>query len=193
MHFLILGTGYVGKALLKEPFCEFTATTTSKQKTPGIKALGASPLLLQGEQITEETLSSFDGIIVLVAPKEGSLDSYKKTYIGTAKAIKQSLKKRDKPFYLLQASSTGVHASTEKGKILQEAEDLYKSASSSFVKVCILRLGGIYGPERDLLTRAKILSGKTLPGSGDTPTNHIHLDDIVRAIAFALKKDLLAL
>ena len=69
-------------------------------------------------------------------------------------------------------------------------ENTYHECANDLITVCTLRLGGIFGPGRDLLERAKKLSGKTLPGTGNEPTNHIHLDDIVSAILFCLDKRL---
>ncbi len=51
--------------------------------------------------------------------------------------------------------------------------------------VCILRLGGIFGPDRELLKIYSRVAGTTLPGDGNEPANWIHLDDIVGAVEFA--------
>lgn len=56
--------------------------------------------------------------------------------------------------------------------------------SSPRWRACILRLGGIYGPDRELDKRFNRLAGKTLPGTGENITNWIHQTDIVSAIAF---------
>lgn len=52
-------------------------------------------------------------------------------------------------------------------------------------KVCILRLGGIYEPGRELLKRFTGIAGKTFPGKGDRVVNWIHLEDVIAAIEFA--------
>ena len=57
-------------------------------------------------------------------------------------------------------------------------------------KVCILRLGGIYGPGRELIRMYGGLAGMILPGKGDCVINWIHRDDIVNAIEFARTKEL---
>jgi nucleoside-diphosphate-sugar epimerase len=49
----------------------------------------------------------------------------------------------------------------------------------------VLRLGGIYGPGRELIRSFGALAGQTLPGRGDRIINWIHLDDIIWAIEFA--------
>ncbi len=52
-------------------------------------------------------------------------------------------------------------------------------------KVCILRLGGIYGPGRELVRMFGGLAGMILPGRGERFINWIHRDDIVGAIELA--------
>ena len=48
-----------------------------------------------------------------------------------------------------------------------------------------MRLGGIYGPNRELVKIYSRVAGQTRPGDGSEPSNWIHLDDIVGAIEFA--------
>ena len=191
MHLLLLGAGYVGKALLKNPSHSFLAATTSEERLYELSSLAAGSLLIGKEkEPLQKALEKVDGAIILIAPKENSLESYQNTYIEMAKTLSLLLEKREKPFYLLQASSTGVYQKSPKADILLETESIYQNCASALISVCTLRLGGIYGPERELIKRAQSLSGRKLPGSGDEPTNHIHLDDIVSCILFCLSEKL---
>jgi nucleoside-diphosphate-sugar epimerase len=70
-------------------------------------------------------------------------------------------------------------------QILRKTEDVLLSASNENLRVCILRLGGIYGPGRELVKIFNRYSGTTRPGNGEDITNWIHLDDIVGAVEFA--------
>ena len=56
------------------------------------------------------------------------------------------------------------------------------------MKICLLRLGGIYRPGRELDQSIGRLAGKTLPGSGKKWVSWIHLDDIVSAVEFVRQK-----
>jgi nucleoside-diphosphate-sugar epimerase len=76
------------------------------------------------------------------------------------------------------------------GEILHETEQVLLSASSPDLKVCICRLGGIYGLDREFKKRLSQLAGKTRPGTGNHFTNWIHLDDIVSASELALPRQL---
>jgi hypothetical protein len=51
-------------------------------------------------------------------------------------------------------------------------------------------MGGIYGPGREIEKRALNITGKQMQGSGEEYTNHIHLEDILRALKFCLEKHL---
>lgn len=198
-----MGAGYVGEELLRylqiQPH-EIFITTTRKERLDELSYYGHSVLLPKEDKVFKRLIHSCDGIIILIAPKNSQ--NYEEVYLQTAKRISLALKDRQTPFYLLYTSSTSVCEGqknewitedmvlcpkSEHTKILLETERYYLSCNAS---TCILRLGGIYGPNRELLDRAKRLSGKKMLSSGNEPTNHIHLEDIVAAILFCLDRSL---
>lgn len=207
MKLIIMGSGYVGMSLLaslQQGLHELYITTTQKARVKELEEYGKEVLVLcdENEKIFKQWIDSADAIVIMVAPGAGS--SYEDTYLNTAKKITENLRGRTKPFYMIYTSSTSVYEGSENtnnwvredailnpesinGKILLEAEKLYHNAP---VMTCILRLGGIYGPGRELEDRARRLSGKEMPGDGSEPTNNIHLEDIVRAIHFCLERTL---
>jgi len=205
MKLIVMGAGYVGKALLtslqKLPH-QLVITTTQKERIEELKEYGQSVFLLDpfNSQSFHELIETSDGICILVAPKNGQ--NYEDTYLNTAEKISSALKGRQKPFYLLYTGSTSVcegiqtdwvtekralYPLSENAKILLETESEYQKCEAD---VCILRLGGIYGPKRELTERAKRFSGKEMAGTGEEATNHIHLEDIVKAIIFCLEHSL---
>lgn len=208
MRFLVLGAGYVGKAFLKGTLsseCVFAATTTSLQKIPELKSLAKEVYVVDGKDrdTLKKLLKDCDGIGIFIAPN--AEQSYEECYLETAHAIASVLQERAKPFYLLYTSSTAVYQSHEeewaseetslhptnyKAKILAEAEKIYLDCTTKNVKVCILRLAGIYGPGREVAKRAIRFAGKEMGGSGDEVTNHVHLNDVVTAIEFAIQHHL---
>lgn len=208
MKLIVMGAGYVGMALLSylqsQPY-EISITTTRADRVDDLSSYGQHVLVLHPfeDKDLKELIDSCDGMVILAAPKNSQ--TYEETYLNTAKRISLALRDRKTPFYLLYTSSTsvceGLHnewvtettalcPQTENAKILLEAEKYYLNCGAS---ACILRLGGIYGPKRELIDRARRFSGKEMPGSGDEPTNHIHLEDIVAAIAFCLDRSLTGL
>ncbi|MES2199901.1 MAG: NAD-dependent epimerase/dehydratase family protein [Chlamydiota bacterium] len=199
MKLLVMGAGYVGMALLeylKHEEHEIYVTTKDAGKVDLLKPYAKEVILLESLDDVDVLIDACDGMIILIAPK--NKESYEDTYLSMAKKVSSRLKGREKPFYLLYTSSTSVYEGidnklamedlilepkSENAKILLETEKLLLSSTTA----CVLRLGGIFGPNREISKRALHLVGKKMPGSGDEPTNHIHLDDIVKAIAFCLK------
>lgn len=200
MKLLVMGAGYVGMALLQElqsqPH-ELSITTTQAERVEQLKPYGKEVILLDSSEEEELRVKilACDGMIVLVAPNNSR--NYNDTYLNTAKMISSILQDRTTPFYLLYTSSTSVceglegwvteetslNPQSENAQILLETERCYLNSRAT---TCILRLGGIYGPHRELPDRARRLSGKEMPGTGDEPTNNVHRDDIVSAILYCL-------
>lgn len=201
MKILVVGVGYVGEALLRAHQAskdELFATTTSPEKMSHLSSFVNRVFLLNPSDphAFDEGIKATDGMILLVAPKKDK--TYSETYLSTAKEIANSLRKQTVPYPLIYTSSTSVYEGanspfvseeaklsplSDNGKILLETENLLLKAAPT----CVLRLGGIFGPGRDLVARARYFSGKVLPGLGVEPTNHIHLEDIVRGILFCLQ------
>jgi nucleoside-diphosphate-sugar epimerase len=204
MKLLVMGAGYVGMALLKrfqDYSHEIFITTTKEERVDKLKQFGKQVIVLNSteDKDLQQLINACDGIIVLVAPN--SSQSYEETYLNSAKKISLALKNRRTPFYILYTSSTSVcegqngwvkeemalDPGSENAKILLETEHYYLNSGAS---TCILRLGGIYGPNRELTDRARRLSGKEMSGTGEESTNHIHLEDIIEGIVFCLEHSL---
>lgn len=209
MNIFIVGAGYVGKALLShldKSKNRIFASTTSKEKIEDLQIDAQEVYVLSGtnKELLKKIIDRCEVIIVLVAPK--NKETYEATYLETAHSISFALKERTTPCYLLYTSSTGVYEGqkeaswaeenvflnphSQKAQTLMHAEEIYLNSANQNITTCILRLGGIFGPGRELNQRALKLSGKELPGDGNEPTNHIHLMDIVFAIEFCIEQKL---
>lgn len=192
MKILMVGIGYVGEQILQQfQNHQVVVTTTSEEKVEKLKSLSSEVFLLP-----DFPGSLFDVVIVTVAPKRGT--SYAETYLKTAQMLIKNLK-RPLPF-LIYTSSTSVYEGNtgdvteevllkshlENSRILQSTEELLLEHFKE--NACILRLGGIYGQGREIAKRALYFSGKKMQTTGKEPTNHIHRDDIVRAVLFCMQK-----
>ena len=60
------------------------------------------------------------------------------------------------------------------------------AAASPKLTVCIIRLGGNYGPGGELGKIVRGWAGSTRSGAGEDATNWVHRDDIVGGLTFAL-------
>lgn len=187
----------------KSPNDSFVATTMTKSKLEEIskKKVVARSIYLEIKKKTDLKilLKDFDAVLITVAPKQGA--GYKETYLDTALSITLALKELNKNFFVLYTSSTSVYGDhkgkvieetsdriplSEGSKVLSKVEDIFSSLASPQIEVCVIRLGGIYGPLRTLEQRARKISEKKMSGSGEEPMNYIHLEDIVNAIEFCL-------
>lgn len=209
MNVAIIGCGYVGTALARYWHQELgfvvTATTTTPERVAALEAIAQRVVVLNGDDFEgmRSLLQNQDTVILSVGAK--SANGYKEAYLHTAQTLMSALKKAPTVRQLIYTGSYAVYGdkggawvdedsavapTNENGEILAQTEQVLLSESSDDLKVCILRLGGIYGPGRELVKIFGRVAGKTRPGDGSDATNWIHLDDIVGAIEFARKNQL---
>ena len=78
-----------------------------------------------------------------------------------------------------------VNPETEGGQGCVQAETLLRktlAAQFPITRLTVLRLAGIYGPDRLLRKVADLRSGTPMPGDPDAWLNLIHVDDAVRTV-----------
>jgi nucleoside-diphosphate-sugar epimerase len=138
--------------------------------------------------------------VVLLSVGARNPKVYQQTYLKTAQTLVTALKEEvSTARQLIYTGSYAVYGdqqgawvdeespvspANENGEILYKTEQVLLTAASPQLKVCILRIAGIYGPGRTLLRIFQSLAGKTRPGTGKEIANWIHLDDIVGALEF---------
>jgi nucleoside-diphosphate-sugar epimerase len=181
-----------------------TGTTTREEKVSKLEKLTNQTVILTGDNLSaiESVMEHQDTILVSVAPisdRQVDAESYGKTYLPTAKNIVTALSNNQTVKQLIYISSCSVYGDkqgdwvdenspldtqSDYGQVLVEAEQILLGLERKDIKVCLLRLGGIYGPGRELDKRIGKLGGSTLPGTGENWTSWIHLDDIISAVEF---------
>jgi nucleoside-diphosphate-sugar epimerase len=187
MRVLVLGKGYVGLPLSAELASAghdvrgLSRPSTDITKPADLKKLG----------------HDWDWIINCVSSGKGNLEDYERIFLGGTRNIIEwlcgSLIKK-----YIHISSTSVYGQTdasvvdensptepqsETSKVLVETEQFLKGFPA-----IILRLGGIYGPERGHLFRQYLGGQAVINGDGSRYLNMIHRDDVVRAIIAALER-----
>lgn len=210
MKIAIIGCGYVGSVIASIwTACghEVTATTTTPEKIPDLENLGLRVVLFKGDnpdtlaQVTADT----EVILLSVAARNRSAEGYRETYLKTAKNLVMALKENQTVKQVIYTASyavlgnkqgawidetTAVAPINENGEALLETEQALLSGLQEPLKLCILRLAGIYGPKRELINIFRSWAGTTRPGNGEDYTNWVHLDDIVGAIKLIQEKQL---
>lgn len=201
----ILGCGYIGQAAAKywkAKGHEVSVTTRDSTKIEFLSSMADHVYCLERESL-EQFLKNQETLIIAVAP--GHKAEYSQTYLGTANKIVQFLPQLSSLRQLIYTSSTSVYGEchgdwmdenrspfplNEQAQILLETENIFLSCRSADTKVCIYRLGEIYGPGRQIVNRLKRMSSHSLPGNGENFTNMIHQQDVVNALDFALNREL---
>jgi nucleoside-diphosphate-sugar epimerase len=208
----IIGCGYVGTAASQYWYKQghsVTVTTTTQERVAQLEEIATKVVVMKGEdsQAVKSLLQDRDIVVLSIAPisnKQVDAEEYRETYIPTAKNLVAALKENNSVKQLIYLSSVSVYGNkngewvdetssvdteSEYNQVLCETEQLLLNAASD-VKISILRMGGIYGPKRELIKRFAKLAGKKMPGSGETFTSWIHLDDIVSALDFLSQRRL---
>lgn len=204
---MILGCGYVGRQVAQEWLSQglnVTVTTTTAAKVSELAAIHngnrhPTALVLQGNDAAAlaSLLAGQDTVLVSVASQ--GKRTYQDTYLATAQTLAQVLPQTSVRQVIYTGSfgvygnhgghwvteETAIAPTTENSQIMADAEHCLLTIASEQQSVCVLRLGGIYGPGRELLKIFRRRSGTTMDSDGKDPSNWVHLDDIVGAIDFA--------
>lgn len=203
MKAIIIGCGYVGKAVAArwgQAGLTVTATTTSLPRVAELQSLAHEAIVLQGNDAEAMRSALGDQSIVLLSVGAPNATTYETTYLETAKTLVRVLQETPTVEQVIYTGSYGLYGDQQgawvtedspiapvnrNGEILAETEQILLSADSPTLKVCVLRLGGIYGPGRELVKIFQRAAGTTRPGDGQDASNWVHLEDIVGAIDFA--------
>lgn len=213
-RYLIIGCGDVGLRVQRWVLSTPTqagrgrvyALTSSPERLPVLRAAGITPL--QGNLDQPATLRRLAGLathVVHLAPPPGQgSDSASLLHDPRTRALAHSLCRGRLPQALVYASTSGVYGdcagawvpetrpvapATARAQRRVDAERTLRfRLGLAGVRVTILRVPGIYAPNREGGTpRARLLRGTpVLQSSDDVFTNHIHADDLARACGRAL-------
>ena len=197
-------------ARLLAPRLRVLALTSSPARVPALRAQGITPLA--GNLDAPATLRRLAGLgtrVLHLAPPPGADQGSGPSawwLDPRTRALTQALRRRSPPAALVYGSTSGVYgdcagawvnetaalkASTPRAQRRVDAEALVRHlgrACLSGVRASILRIPGIYAPDREGGTpRARLLKGTpVLAAPDDVYTNHIHADDLARACVAAL-------
>lgn len=208
MRVLIAGCGYVGTTLgvdLVRQGHEVVGLrrTPSESVAAELRGAGIAPHFAD-LTLAESSLPAgrFDWVVFCAAAgRGGGPAEYRQTYVDAQRNLLARLVS-EPPAKYVYTSSTSVYAqqegelvkensptepTTESARTLLEAERLLLDAAAGGFPAVILRVAGIYGPERGHLFRQFLANEARIHGAGHRYLNMIHRDDVVGAITAALK------
>jgi nucleoside-diphosphate-sugar epimerase len=203
---LVVGCGDVGLRVVRDlpPHVRVVALSSSPERAPSLRAAGVVPL--PGNLDAPATLARLAGIadrVVHLAPPSSELQEAWWRDLRT-QALLRVLRRRSGPQVLVYASTTGVYGDCGGAKVSEsrpvaphtpraqrrvDAErQLRFFGRATGTRVSLLRIPGIYAPDRSGGTpRDRLLKGTpVLEQQHDVYTNHIHADDLARAVIAAL-------
>ena len=207
MRVLIVGCGYVGLPLGAE-LTRIGHEVFGLRRTPaaqaGLQAAGIQPL--GGDVTRPETLAKlprdFEWVVNCVAAGGGGAENYRQTYLEGTRHLVEWLAPNP-PQKFVYTSSTSVYGQNdgsqvkessrteplvETSKILVTAEKVLLAAvAERKFPAVILRVAGIYGPERGHWLKQFLKDEARIEGDGSRFLNMIHRDDLVGCIITALK------
>ncbi|MGE0321618.1 MAG: NAD-dependent epimerase/dehydratase family protein [Polyangiaceae bacterium] len=204
MEFLVVGMGYCGSALAKQALEAGHAVWGVRRGTTFPRGVRGLSLDLAGPQADLTPLPlEVDSIVYAVGADAHDPTSYERAYVdGLSRVVERyrgALEARRTR--LLFTSSTAVfaesaawldesspaEAQTFSAQVLRRAELLAQQAGGS-----VLRLGGIYGPQRASLV-GRIQRGEISAESAPTRyTNRIHRDDVAGALLHLCERQAIA-
>jgi nucleoside-diphosphate-sugar epimerase len=208
MRVLIVGPGYVGRALGAELVRRGHAVSSlsrSGDASGALQSVGIRPLV--GDLTRPETLAvlpaDFDWVVNCVSSTHGGPEDYRRVYLEGARNLVAWLAPRP-PLKLVYTISTGVYGQNdgslvdesapveppaETSRVLVETERVFLTAAreQNFPAV-MLRVAGIYGPGRGWWFKQFLAGEARLEGEGRRTLNMIHRDDVAGCIIAALER-----
>ena len=197
-------TGIAATAVPHAPRVRVLALTSSPDRVALLRAAGITPL--QGNLDDSATLRRLAGLatrVLHLAPPPGDGAGPAHRHDPRTTRLVRSLRRRSLPQALVYASTSGVYGdcggawvtearpvapATPRAQRRVDAERSVRQLGRAGVRASILRVPGIYAPDRVGGTpEARLRKGTpVLAAPDDVFTNHIHADDLARACALAL-------
>ncbi len=200
-----MGCGDVGQRVARVlgPRVRRLALTSTPARKPALRAQGILPL--SGDLDEPASLRRLAGLatrVVHLAPPPGEGHAAWWTDPRT-RTLLRALRRRTPARALVYGSTSGVYGDCAGDRVTEtrpvaprtpraqrrvDAERLVRHLGRAGVRASILRIPGIYAPDREGGTpRGRLLKGTpVLDAADDVYTNHIHADDLARACAVAL-------
>ena len=204
--FSVIGCGYVGSfvaANMKNQGHYVVGTTRSSQKFAELRKVVNEPISLDlAQQHTDFSfLENQQGLLISVAPTQNG-DAYQNVFSNGIRNLARALRCRQstQPLHVTYISSAGVYGDhqgecvTEDSTVdcvnpvnamLVEAENVLLTIDRPDTSICVLRLGGIYGPGRDMVSMIKQAAGEQIPKNGNDIPAWSGIFDITNGVSFA--------
>ena len=207
----VIGCGYVGTAVAmrkKRAGHAVTATTRSSENVEELRRLmdDVQQLDITDPNLDLSFLADLEGLLISVAPTRQN-QSYSDVFAQGMRNLAGALRRRasTQPLHITYISSVSVYGDqqgrevTEQASVdnssavngmLSAAEELMLDIDRPDTAICVLRLGGIYGPGRDMVAMIREAAGQQVPKDGNAINAWSGLVDIARGVQFVSEQKL---
>jgi nucleoside-diphosphate-sugar epimerase len=196
----VVGAGWLGAEIARALPPPVIATTRTGSWSDGAAPEGVAVVALDvmGEPIDAAAIAGCDRFAIAIAPGRAEIDRRAFYVEGARRLLAAVLAAHVRRVVWVSSTSAlpdtdgwvdescEAWPSEERGLVQREAEAIVASScAAAGVPHLVLRMGGLYGPGRELdrIYRAR---DTVLPGDGMTATNLVHRDDAVASVLAAL-------
>ncbi len=198
----ILGCGYIGTAVARRALqrgWQVSALTRNAEAAAGLRELGLQRVVeaeIDSDSWHGELDAEQDYVLNCVSSGGNGLEGYRKSYVNGQRSLVQWAG-RGRLGTVVYTSATSVYPQSEgewvdedtptqgcspTGELLLESERVLAEAVAGIGRWFVLRLGGIYGPQRHFMLD-RIRGGDThFSGSPEGYINLIRQEDVVSAV-----------
>lgn len=210
----VIGCGYVGSfvaASMKNQGHYLVGTTRTPQRFAELRNVVNEPIALDLAQqdCDFSFLEDQEGVLISVAPTQNG-EGYQSVFSNGIRNLARAIRCRQstRPLHVTYISSAGVYGDhqgqtvTEDSTVdclnpvnamLVEAENVLLTIDRPDTKICVLRLGGIYGPGRDMVAMIKQAAGEQIPKNGSDIPAWSGIFDITNGVSFAFSNQLVGI
>ncbi len=194
MKILIIGCGYIGTPLAQALAKAGHDVHGIRREEFTIEGITPHALDITQPNAFDDLPRDFDWVINTVSSAHGDTETHRAVFVDGTRNLIDWL--GESSALLLFTSSTSVYPQTDgswvdegsraNGPVLCEAELMLHNAPQP---ATILRVAGIYGPERGFLYRQFLKGEAVLTEGGARWINMIHRDDVIGAILAAMETE----
>ena len=205
MHVLVAGIGWLGRAVAERLVEDGQRVTGVRRRVDAqsvLIAAGIEPVAadLSDPRSVEHLPENVDAVVACQAAGGGDALSYRTAYVDANRTLLAWARESGVRSYVYTSSTgvfgyddgrdvdeeTAVAPITDSASVLVEAEELVRATAGSGPGGRVVRLSGLYGPERYGLVD-RVRRGALALGQGDdTWMNFCHRDDAVSIVLAAL-------
>lgn len=219
MKIAIVGAAYTGMAAaryFRSQGHEVRVSTTRPERVADLAPVASQVVVTKGSDGAgmRQLIAGADAVVLTMAGGLGVKDgkpymdpvAYRDSYVGTADGLNGVLAAAPDLRAIVFCSSlnaygdangvspvvetTPPNAASAAAQVFIETEQKLAAMGTGTLRVCNFRTGTIYGPGREHRNELRHIAGKQIPFDGQSDAMLVHRDDVVRAIAFAIDRQL---